>query len=349
MKKVLFIANTSLHIKLCHIPYLKMFHDNGYIVHVATNSINDELPCDKQIVLSLKRYPFSLINFKAIKEIRKLVKEEKYDVISCHTPMGGFLGRVSVIGTNYHPLIFYTAHGFHFYKGCKLINYLLYYNIELFLSKYTTCILTMNQEDYLRSKKFKCPTYLINGIGYDPNRLKSENMASFDSYFVVTYVAEISKRKNQINLIKKLNKIDLEKEHIMVLLIGNSLIKNLSKYLKSPNIKHIPFTDNIGYYLKRSDLVISASTQEGLPLNIIEGMSLNKMIIATNIRGNRDLINANNGILVDDLDSLVREIIKYKNKKKKKIIKNDTSKYRIDKVIIEVKNIYNKYLKEKLK
>lgn len=349
MKKVLFVANSDRHILLCHLPYLKMFHDNNYIVHVATNSNNSIPFCDKKISLSLKRYPFSFFNFKAIKEIRELVKENNYDVISCHTPMGGFLARVSIIKTDLTPLIFYTAHGFHFYKGSSLISWILYYNIEKYLSKYTTCILTMNQEDYLISKKFFCKSYLIPGIGYNPDRLKNIDNLDFSNYFVVTYIAEISKRKNQVELVKKLNKIDLEKENILVLLIGDSLIKNFPKYIKNQNIKYIPFTNNIGSYLNRSNLVISASKQEGLPLNLIEGLSLNKMIIATNIRGNKDLITKRNGILVNNLDELITEMIKYKNNYKSIKINNNTNKYKIDNVIIKVKNIYNKYLKEKLK
>ena len=77
MKKILFIANSDRHILLCHIPYLKMFKENGYIVHVATNTNNKIDYCDKKIKLSLTRKPFSFGNIKAILEIRKLVKKLK--------------------------------------------------------------------------------------------------------------------------------------------------------------------------------------------------------------------------------------------------------------------------------
>ena len=160
MKKVLFIANTDRHILLCHLPYIKMFKDNGYIVHVATGSSKQIKYCDKKINLNLKRNPYSFLNFLATFKIRKLLKKEKYDIISCHTPIGGFLGRCASIGKKNKPKVFYTAHGFHFFKGAKITNWLIYYPVEKFLSRFTDAIITMNEEDYkVAKKKFHCDIY----------------------------------------------------------------------------------------------------------------------------------------------------------------------------------------------
>ena len=355
MKKVLFVANSDRHIKLCHIPYLKMFKDNGYLVHVATNSSNNITYCDKKIDLGLSRHPFSFKNIKALLKLRKIVKMEKYDIISSHTPMGGFLGRSCVIGRKIKPKIFYTAHGFHFFKGCKKRNWILYYPIEKFLSRYTTCLMTMNDEDYILAKeKFYCPIYKINGIGYDDKRLivnKKRDLKKelgLNGYYIVTYIAEISKRKNQINLINELNKYDLEKEKIKVLLIGDSIIPNFLNKIKNDNIIYIDFKENIGDYINISDLFISASLQEGLPLSVLEAMSFNKMFIGLDIRGNRDLINGKNGLLVSNVQELVKKMIKYKNSNHYQI-KNDTRKYQLNNVIKDIRNIYNNYLEDELK
>ena len=359
MKKILFIANTDRHINLCHIPYLKMFKDNGYTIHVATNTNKSIKYCDKKIGLNLKRSPYYLKNLFATISLRKIVKKEKYDIISCHTPMGGILGRVSTIGLKNKPKVFYTAHGFHFYKGAPIINWLIYYNIEKYLSKYTTCLMVMNEEDYTLAKnKFKCDVYKINGIGFskdlliikDKKTLKEE--LGIKNEFVVTYVAEISKRKNQKEFLKALKKYDLVKENIKIYLIGDSSISNTNKYLKLvPNVEYLGFKDNVGDYINISDLVISPSKQEGLPLNILEAMYFNKMIIATNIRGTKDLISDGvNGYLipVNKMDLFIQKIISYKNKPNKKI-NNNVEKYFVENVKEDIKNIYNKYLKGKLK
>lgn len=351
MNKVLFIANSDRHIKLCHIPYLKMFHDNNYIVHVATNSNLEIDYCDKKIDLKLKRNPYSFLNLLAVFKVRKIIKKEKYDVISCHTPIGGFLGRVGAIGLN--AKVFYTAHGFHFYKNAPVINWLIYYPIERFLSRFTDAILTMNEEDYIiAKKKFHTDIYKINGIGLNINRLKITNCnlkqkLELNGYLVVTYVAEISKRKNQINLVKELNKINLEKEKIKVLLIGDTIIPDFQNKINNSNIIYINFVENIGDYLKISDVVISASIQEGLPLCLLEAMFFNKYIIALKIRGNVDLITTKNGLLVNNVRELVNEIIKY-NRNNKPVVKNNVNKYKLVNVMADIKDIYNKYLDKKL-
>lgn len=358
-KKILFIANTDRHIKLCHIPYLKMFKDNGYTVHVATNTNESIKYCDKKIGINLKRNPYYLCNLLAVIKMRKIIKKEKYDIISCHTPMGGILGRMSVIGLKNKPKVFYTAHGFHFYKGAPIINWLIYYNIEKFLSKYTTCLMTMNDEDYgIAKRKFKCDTYKINGIGLEKEHLIIKNKDTLKEElgikkeFIITYIAEISKRKNQKNFLKAIRKVDLVKENTKIYLIGDSSIKNNNKYLKlCPNVEYLGFKNNVGDYINISDLIISPSKQEGLPLNILEAMYFNKMIIATDIRGTRDLIkNGVNGYLipVNKMDLFVEKIIEYKNNPNLKI-KNNINKYLLNNVKNDVRKIYNIYLKGELK
>ena len=98
MRKVLFVANSDRHIKLCHIPYMKMFHDNDYLVHVATDTKDRIIYCDKKINIGLRRNPYNIMNIFALFNLRRLVKIENYDLISCHTPIGAVLGRCCILG-----------------------------------------------------------------------------------------------------------------------------------------------------------------------------------------------------------------------------------------------------------
>ena len=145
----------------------------------------------------------------------------------------------------------------------------------------------------------------------------------------------------------KIHQIDLD---IVFLFIGDSIIKNINnKFKKYKNVIYLDFRDNIGDYINMSDLIISTSRQEGLPQNILEAMYFNKMIITTNIRGHRDLITKENGILCDNLDLLIDEIIKYKHIKKRVDIFNNIDKYRLNSVMSEHVLIYNHYLNKKIR
>ena len=151
-KRVLFVATVAKsHINVFHLPYLKWFKDNGYETHVcARDDFDGEeciIPnCDVHYDVPFERSPISVKNFKAYKELKNIINENKYDIIHCNTPVASILTRLAAIkarkkGTK----VIYTAHGFHFFKGAPLLNWLLYYPIEKMCSYFTDALITINQ------------------------------------------------------------------------------------------------------------------------------------------------------------------------------------------------------------
>ena len=174
MKKVLFVANISKHILRFHLPYLKWFKEHGFETHVAAGG-NEEIPwCDVKHKVSIERSPFSLKNIRAHKELKKIIEANQFALVHGHTPMGGVLARTaSVAARKNGTKVLYTAHGFHFYKGSPLANWLLYYPVEKYLASYADGIITINHEDYrlLSDKNFQVKDkFYINGVGVDPTR-----------------------------------------------------------------------------------------------------------------------------------------------------------------------------------
>ena len=360
MKKILFIANTDRHIKLCHIPYLKIFKDNKYIVHVATNTNEIIDYCDKKININITRKPFSFKNIKGLFILKKLIKKEEYSIISCHTPVGGFLGRMCTIGLKNKPVVIYTAHGFHFYKKSKIINWILYYPIEKFLSRFTDCIITINQEDYDIAKgKFKAKHIeLINGIGVDENKFNF-GMTEKEKYelrkslglekddFVIIYPARLDKNKNQIFLINCMEKLVNKSNKIHLLLVGKDELNGyyqsitIQKKLEK-NIHFLGYRNDVNCLFKISNLMVSVSLREGLPVSIIEAMICNLPVIATNCRGNRDLVEEGiNGYIVpiNDVKRLQEKILYYINNKF--CLKNNVDKYTKNVIKEKMKIIYH--------
>ena len=160
MKKVLFVATVvQKHINVFHLPFLKMFQEQGYKTYVAaSNDTGKEKVeiqyCDEYVEIDFKRNPLHPGNVSAYSKLKELIDREKFDIVHCHTPVGGLLGRLAAIkarkgGTR----VFYIAHGFHFYKGAPLKNWLMYYPVEKFCSRFTDVLITINQEDYALAKK----------------------------------------------------------------------------------------------------------------------------------------------------------------------------------------------------
>ncbi len=368
MKKVLFSATVDSHILCFHLPYLKYFKEQGYEVHVATNS-DEKIPyCDKKHNISFERNPFKLNNLKAIKNLKKIINKEKFDIIHTHTPMGSVVTRLAARNSRkkYDTRVIYTAHGFHFYKGAPLKYWLMFYPVEKFLARYTDDLITINKEDYNRaSRKFKTRVHYIPGVGIDPKKFdvkmsdsekldlrKSLGLAKND--FVLIYPAEISKRKNQEWLVKSLSSLIKQNNDIHLLLPGidslngkiNELVKNLNL---EKNINLLGFRNDIPNLLKISNLAISSSRQEGLPVNIIEAMYMGLPIVATSCRGNNDLIeDGKNGYIVsqNDTEQFVDKIKKFYMQEididifKKNNIKK-VKKYLLSDILKEYIKIYN--------
>lgn len=179
MKKVLLTATVQSHIAQFHKPLIKMLKDNGYEVHVAARDNLAEknglllLEPDKVFNVPFDRSPISKNNIKAYKELSKILSKNNYSIVHCNTPMGGIITRLATQkyrknGTK----VFYTAHGFHFYKGAPLKNWLIYYPVEKWFAKYTDKLITISNEDFniVTKNKFKTKIEHIHGVGVNTEK-----------------------------------------------------------------------------------------------------------------------------------------------------------------------------------
>src|SRR5690625_2618198 len=147
--KILFCATVDYHFKAFHLPYMKWFKALGWEVDVAAAGEIDLPYTDNKYNIPIKRSPYDKSNITAYKMLKKIIDENNYHMIHCHTPLGGVLARLAARkarerGTK----VIYTAHGFHFCKGAPLLHWFIYYPIERYLSHYTDSLITINHEDF---------------------------------------------------------------------------------------------------------------------------------------------------------------------------------------------------------
>lgn len=336
-----------------------MFKDRGYEVHVATNSDKKIKYCDKKIKLPIKRSPFRISNLKAIFALKKVVEAEKYEIVHCHTPMGGAVARLAAkkarrAGTR----VIYTAHGFHFYEGAPVMNWLLYYPVEKWLSKYTDTLITINMEDFERAKaRFGKRCFDIQympGVGVDKKKFekklsekqkkdlrKSLGLKVDDK--VLICVGRLDKNKNQGFLIKAMRELLWVDDRYHLLLVGPD--ENKGRYQRladrlgvSEYVHFLGFRNDIVKLLQISDVTISASKREGLPVSLIEAAILGLPIVATDCRGNRDVCEFVGGKLVSSGDTL--EFVKYVERGKNSNRKCDILEYSTGRVLGSAEKIY---------
>ncbi len=328
MKKILFAASTLSHIENFHIPYLKYFKEQGFEVHIMGKE-NNKLPIpyvDKVFPINFEKNMFSFKNFISAFKISKLIKKEKYSTISTHTILASFFTRLGImLSLKKHPLVINTVHGYLFDENSDFIKKVIMILAEKFVRPVTDTILVMNSTDYEIAKKYnlyKKNLYSIDGMGINASKFpfSTEENKSYlrEKYnipkddFLLIYVAEFSKRKNQQFLIDSIKILISEGyNNVKLLLLGDGvLLDDMKQYSKTLGIE-----DNIifkGYikevcnYYQISDICVSSSRIEGLPFNIMEAMSTGLPIIASKIKGHIDLVDhESNGFLYnfDDIDS----------------------------------------------
>jgi glycosyltransferase EpsD len=372
--KILFVANIHKHIKAFHIPYINYLKDCGFEVHVAANdgqTIIEE--ADQQINLPITRNPFSLKNIKAILLLKKTIQKEDYSLIHCHTAMGSVVARLAAkqMRKKGKLKIIYTAHGFHFFKNSPWIYWFLYYPIEKYLSKFTDAIILINDEDYrlVYERKFQMTkAYKINGVGINPNKFNQISILDKDllrkkngydsEIFLIIYVAEFIDRKNHKFILEAIPLLKEKTQNFKFIFAGRGqLQEHVKDYANKLGIdKYVDFLgfrSDIGELITMSDIGVSVSKQEGLPMNIAEEMYAGKPVVATKIRGHVDLIDdGHNGFLFpsQNQQEFIEKIfyfISHPNRINEfsMAAKQKSYRFQLDNCLEQMKQIYHEHLK----
>ena len=341
MKKILYVTTIGLTINTFLVPHMLELVKKGHKVDCACNIdrvLNRDLEKNniQSYNINFSRNPLSKLNLKAIKEIQELQNKNKYDIVHVHTPIAAFITRYAL--RSYTVKIIYTCHGFHFYKGAPLLNWLVYYPLEKISAKWTDRIITINNEDFNRAKTFKLrnkgEVLLMHGVGIDPSDYNLENFdragyrAKFgvkQDDFMILILAEINKNKNHIQIIKAVSLLK-DKSKVKVICGGkgplqDTLEKEVKKFGLEENIKFIGYRNDIKELLNSCDCVALLSKREGLGKCLLEGMLLGKKIIATKTRGSLTLLGENSPAFceIDDYESTKNVI--------ERILNNESESY----------------------
>ena len=372
--KILFVTTISNTVNAFLIPHIRMLINQGHQVDVAFNvqqEINQEL-LDKGCRvynINFQRSPLNTGNYSAYKDLKKIIKNEKYDLIHTHTPVASVISRLAC--KNIKDIkVLYTAHGFHFHKDAPLQNWLIYYPIEKWLSRYTDCLITINEEDYKTAinKKFKAKEIkMVHGVGVDLSKFESQTIEKKnlirkeygykEDDFILFYAAELNANKHQDLLINVLNNLKDKMPNIKLLLAGTGSLESqykeqVNKLDLNKNVEFLGFRSDIKNLLMLSDVAVASSRREGLPVNVMEAMATGLPLVVTDVRGHRDLVkNDVNGYLVatDDVQGFVNAVEKiYKDKNLAKEFGKKgldlVQKYSLENVMEEMKEIYTSQL-----
>ena len=336
-KKILYILNIAKKVNNFSYTAMMAAQAEGMEFHIAGNwsyASDEERTADEERYgikihqIDFIRAPYHPGNRRAYAQLKVLVQKEKYDVIHCNTPIGGVLGRIVGKRCNIAPVI-YQAHGFHFYKGAPLLNWLLYYPIERLLARWTDTLVTINREDEIAAKKLKLrgngKTYYVSGVGIDvaqyvPDETvrlqKRQELGLKADDIMLISMGDLIPRKNYGAAIRAIAKANDPRLQYMICGRGpeQENLQALAKELGAEKQIHfLGFRTDVKELLTGADIFLFTTRQEGLPRSMMEAMASGLPCVASAIRGNVDLIeNEVNGYTcaTDDVDGYAAAIEK---------------------------------------
>lgn len=371
--KVLFIATVYTHLAAFHIPFMRLLQDKGYEVHAAASPAEGrkeevEVAGVKCWDIPFARSPYSPHNLRAFRELKRLLEAHHFAVVHVHTPVAAFLGRYLAKATGQGPAL-YTAHGFHFYKGAPFRNWLIYYTAERLASRWTDGLIVMNSEDFDNARRLGFQPgkdlFYVHGVGVDlshysplssPKEYIRSELGLSPAWVVVICVAEMIPRKNHVLLLNSWKILSARYTDCYLLLVGaGELMAALHEKVKQekiPRVYFLGFRRDVPQILRESDIVTLTSKHEGLPKCIMEAMAANKPVVATDVRGNRDLVeHGKTGFLVglgdvEGLASALEKLITNKELREAlgKAGREKIRDYSLEKVLSEMDPIYTRYL-----
>lgn len=374
MKKVLIVTSTASMIDQFLLPSITLLQEMGYEVNIACNFISGNT-CTPAKIASVKKYLEAIhvsyfqvdivrevFDFKAhvraYKDLVNIISNGGYSFVHCHSPIGGVIARLATRKTKVK--VFYTAHGFHFYKGAPLKNWVLYYPVEKICSHFTDVLITINHEDYnfaqqkLRAKK----VFYVPGVGVDTSnisrdtsirkKIREQYGIPADKSLLLS-VGELNLNKNHEIVIRAIAKMP----GVYYMVAGQGFLRQKYEALiKELNIEDrvmlLGFCNDILDLYNAADLFVFPSFREGLSVSLMEAMAIGLPVACSKIRGNVDLIDADGGRFFDphdekDISAAINAILEMSIDEKMALgmhNKNKILQFDIEKVNRKLRSIY---------
>lgn len=368
--RILYVTTISLTMNTFFKLHIRMLVEEGRQVDIACN--DDGLPLDKLYDelgcvfhrVDFSRSPLSPDNVRAYGQLKRVVASGNYDIVHCHTPNASVITRLVCrrVRKKTGLKVFYTAHGFHFYKGAPLLNWLFFYPVEKFCSRFTDKLITINKEDFTLAKnKFHAgEVHYVPGVGIDLSRFenvqvdraaKRREIGVPEDAFLLLSVGELNENKNHQIIIRAMAKLRDRNVHYAIAGVGemkDKLLRIANELGVVDQVHLLGYRRDIPELNHSVDVFCFPSRREGLGLSSVEAMACGLPLVTSNVHGINDY--SDNGVTgykcdPDDADNFAKSILLIKEdrslyKKIEEYNKVLAQRFRVDRIIAELRRIY---------
>ena len=323
MPRLLYITTIELSVRAGLLPFARYFRANGWEVDAMAKNVTVSPDCAKEFdrlwEVDWSRNPAHPRNLlSAPATVARVVQERQYDLVHVHTPVAAFVSRFALRGRPAGgPRVVYTAHGFHFHPGGHPLRNRAFEALERMAGHWTDYLVAINNTDFDSARRLSLlpdnRIRLIPGIGIDRQRFSPQSITGAqvrqvrrelqipDGAAIFTMAAEFIPRKHHRDLLEAFRLLGAVNAVLVLPGSGRDLqkMKDLAETLGiAARVRFPGFRKDMPVLTKASLATILCSEQEGLPLAVIESLSLGVPVIGTDIRGTADLLQPGCGIKV---------------------------------------------------
>jgi len=317
--RVLFVASVARHLVAFHLPDMELLRGQGYEIHAACDAkgLTEELEGRGVRVwhVPISRSPWSPRNAAAFVRLLRLLRTGEYRLVHVHTPVAAVLTRVAARIAR-TPAVLYTAHGFHFFRGAPLRNWLLYFPLERALARWTDGLIVVNDEDWRHARHWpvRGRVHSVPGVGV-PLDTVPEVATNGDAAAVLgsvgatlppvaLMVCELSPTKNVEMALRAWRYVKAARPDVLLVIAGEGSQRGRLERLAgrlgvADRVRFLGFRRDVPTLMSLATLLVATAKHEGLPRVVLEAMAAGKPVVATNVRGQSDLVeDGRNGFLV---------------------------------------------------
>jgi glycosyltransferase involved in cell wall biosynthesis len=313
-------------------PIILSFTDGPMVTKLAemnfrTHVIHSEKPFDTAIW----------------KKVKALLLHEEIELVHCHGTRA--MSNVFKPARSLKIPIIYSIHGWSFHDDQNSLVKRIKIWIEQFLTSRANVNISVSESNMQSGKKlmpFLKAIVINNGIdqfkfnpGQQFKNIRQEIKVDVSAILLI-FIARFTAHKQPLSLIKAFSGAIKHKPALHLLMVGegdqtNKALQMVKEMGIENNIHFLPFRQDVPDLLAAADIFILPSLWEGLPIGLIEAMSMGKAVIATNVDGSKEIVkDRQNGLLIDTnglVENLTKAILELnENESLRKILSENAIK-----------------------
>jgi glycosyltransferase involved in cell wall biosynthesis len=290
--------------------YVDALHEHGCRVTMVANDeavagVFRDAGCTVVAVEAMKRDIAPRHDVVALRDLRRLIRGGRFDVVHTHSSKGGFLGRAAA-RLEHVPIVLHTAHGWAFHEASSAGATLVYANLERLAARWCDRVITVS--DYHRNQALErgiaAPERIVtihNGIAppqLDPTRTTGAVRGSLGlegGTRLIVAVGRLVEQKGFDTLVDAVPHLIRDEPDVRVVVVGDGPLRSdltaqIDRLQVGRAVHLAGFHSDVPDVVAAADVVVSPSRWEGLSIALLEAMALGKPIVATRIGGNAEAL-----------------------------------------------------------